>query len=103
MQSRTELYIQTSHYLIFSIHAAISSTFGLLYTKLYFLLMPQISICTFCGLTTLISETRLYPHLLNTGTHSSLTPISIHSETGLFGVFFSGRICGKNSTSWMVV
>ena len=46
-----------------------------------------------------ISLIRLYPALLNTGTQASGTPMAAHSSTELLGIFFSGRICGKNKTS----
>ena len=65
--------------------------------------MPQISWWSFCGFTSFMSVTRLYPAFWITGTQSSAIPNSMNLAGASFGITFSGRICGKNNTSWMVL
>ena len=43
----------------------------------------------------------MYPIFWITGTHSSGMPAAVYFSTGSFTTFFSGRICGKKSTSWI--
>ena len=47
------------HFSIFSIQACTSATLGLANSNLYFLLRPQMSMWSFCGLTSFMSLTRL--------------------------------------------